>query len=413
MTGYDRVWRRSRRAPRLGGLLALVVVGVLGAASAAGCLPTAPGADPGASLAQQPSPGASRVAPTAPVPTTRATAAVSSTPMANPTPSVLGAAPAVPTPAAQASPSAPPVRADWRTYANPDLGFALSYPPGLEVSPNGANSVTIGGGGDERGPASRTFVYVSVIPEGFQSQGGEVYNYNTPEAAALFALAVGESRSLHPGGDPAVARAFTYTRLPDATLGSLSARVYVNTNPWEAPPGTTEFRYYVTWRDAMYLVGGYVMGESAARDGAISEGLFRQILGTLRFTGPPDAPLACTDRASFVADVTIPDGARVAPGVQFVKTWGLRNRGTCAWTADYALVFAGGAPMGAAPAVPLGRTVAPGEVATLSVTLTAPAAAGTYRGAWRLRNAQGVTFGIDNSADGTFWVEITVAAPAT
>jgi hypothetical protein len=201
--------------------------------------------------------------------------------------------------------------------------------------------------------------------------------------------------------------------LPDATLGGRSARAYVNTNPWEAPPGTTEYRYYLTWRDATYLVGGYIMGAGAARDGAISEGLFRQILGTLRFTGPPDAPLACADRASFVADVTIPDGARVAPGTRSVKTWALRNQGTCAWTADYALVFAGGAPMGAPPAVSLGRAVAPGEVANLSVTFTAPAAAGTYRGAWRLRNPQGTTFGIDNSADGTFWVEITVAAPAT
>jgi hypothetical protein len=75
-------------------------------------------------------------------------------------------------------------------------------------------------------------------------------------------------------------------------------------------------------------------------------------------------------------------------------------------------VFVGGEQMGAAPAVPLGRTVAPGETADLSVTLTAPAAAGTYHGSWRLRNGQGVTFGIDNSVDGTFWVEITVAAPA-
>ena len=38
------------------------------------------------------------------------------------------------------------------------------------------------------------------------------------------------------------------------------------------------------------------------------------------------AAQACTDRAQFLADVTVPDGTRFDPGQAFTKTWKLRNR---------------------------------------------------------------------------------------
>ncbi len=51
------------------------------------------------------------------------------------------------------------------------------------------------------------------------------------------------------------------------------------------------------------------------------------------------AAQACTDRAQFVADVTVPDGTRYDPGATFTKTWRLRNAGTCTWTTSYTMVF--------------------------------------------------------------------------
>ena len=126
-------------------------------------------------------------------------------------------------------------------------------------------------------------------------------------------------------------------------------------------------------------------------------------------TLPAPSPTAgCSDRVSFVADVTIPDNAVVQPGQSFVKTWRLRNSGTCTWASDYALVFIGGHRMGGVASVPLGTPVVPGSTADLSVTLTAPSDSGAFEGRWQLRNAAGHLFGTGASSDRPVWVRIKV-----
>ena len=127
----------------------------------------------------------------------------------------------------------------------------------------------------------------------------------------------------------------------------------------------------------------------------------------------PEPPSACIDRAAFVSDVTIPDNSYILAGNSFVKTWRLRNTGTCTWTADYALVFADGHKMGGPDLVPLPGPVAPGEIVDLSVTLTAPVSNGTYEGKWQLRNADGHRFGTGEKADGVFWVRIIVSSTSS
>lgn len=124
-------------------------------------------------------------------------------------------------------------------------------------------------------------------------------------------------------------------------------------------------------------------------------------------TNPPTAtPLPC-DLARFVEDVSIPDDTAMVPRQTFVKTWRVRNAGACTWTSGYALVFDGGDAMSAPALVALSGNVEPGKTVDLSVTLTAPDTAGTYRGNWKLRNSSGVLFGL---GDGTkpFWVQIKV-----
>ena len=118
----------------------------------------------------------------------------------------------------------------------------------------------------------------------------------------------------------------------------------------------------------------------------------------------------CTDAATFVADVTIPDGSQVAPGATFVKTWRLKNSGTCTWDGRYKLVFASGNTLGAlANSFALETTVAPGELVDLSVTLVAPTTPATYEGNWKLQNPQSQVFGIGANRAGAFWVKMTVA----
>jgi hypothetical protein len=116
----------------------------------------------------------------------------------------------------------------------------------------------------------------------------------------------------------------------------------------------------------------------------------------------------CTDRAEFIADVTVPDGADFTPGQTFVKTWRLRNTGTCTWTSSYDLVFDHGDAMGGPASQALPGLVHPGETIDLSLNLTAPGTVGGYQGYWLLRNSEGVIFGIGANANVAFWVEIEV-----
>jgi hypothetical protein len=122
-------------------------------------------------------------------------------------------------------------------------------------------------------------------------------------------------------------------------------------------------------------------------------------------------PIPC-NRATYVADVTIPDGTAIASGAAFTKTWRLTNAGTCTWTSAYQLVYrngdAMGVPVGYAQSLTSG-TVPPGGTVDISVNLTAPVASGSYKGSWRLREPGGQYFGLGNSG-GDFWVAITVAA---
>jgi len=115
-------------------------------------------------------------------------------------------------------------------------------------------------------------------------------------------------------------------------------------------------------------------------------------------------------QAQFITDVTIPDGTVMTPGQGFTKKWRLKNTGTCAWN-GYSLVFDSGDAMGGPATQPLGA-VNPGQEVDLEVNLTAPAAAGNYRGYWRIVSNGNVLVPILNGYQGrAFYVDIKVAAP--
>ena len=126
-------------------------------------------------------------------------------------------------------------------------------------------------------------------------------------------------------------------------------------------------------------------------------------------TNTPDA--AC-NQAQFVADLTVPDGMKVMPNARFVKTWALKNTGTCAWTPGYTVVFAGrGTAMTSQPSFPLIQEgeVKPGETANVRIMLAAPGELGIYRGYWMLRSPDDKDFGIGDNGATPFFVEIEVA----
>ena len=98
--------------------------------------------------------------------------------------------------------------------------------------------------------------------------------------------------------------------------------------------------------------------------------------------------------ASFVSDVTIPDGSYIAPGAAFTKTWRIRNNGTTTWTTNYRLVFVSGTQMSAQNSVNLPYNVGPGQTVDISVQMTAPTTSGSYKSSWMLVNESGTQFGV-------------------
>lgn len=117
---------------------------------------------------------------------------------------------------------------------------------------------------------------------------------------------------------------------------------------------------------------------------------------------------ACTNQATFIADVAAPDDTVYAPGEAFTKIWLFRNDGSCSWGFNYGLAFVTGEQMEAPDFVSLDTNVDPGEEGELSVNLIAPSTEGTYRGEWKLHDADGSLFGIGQDADAAFWVQIVI-----
>jgi uncharacterized repeat protein (TIGR01451 family) len=115
----------------------------------------------------------------------------------------------------------------------------------------------------------------------------------------------------------------------------------------------------------------------------------------------PQGPEQGPDTATFISDVTIPDGTVVSPGQALVKTWRMRDTGTTTWGSGYQLAFVGGEQMGAPSAVNVSPTAA-GNTVDISVNIVAPSSFGTHRGYWQLRNPQGTYFG------DRIWVQVTI-----
>jgi hypothetical protein len=118
-----------------------------------------------------------------------------------------------------------------------------------------------------------------------------------------------------------------------------------------------------------------------------------------------------------IRDVTIPDNTLMVPGQTFIKTWLVKNSGTCAWETGFKLVFTSGNAMGGATLV-MNRTVSPGAEVELSIAMTAPNKTGPVRGNWRMATTNGPYFGdelfvIVNLGGATSTVTSTATGTAT
>ncbi|MBV6392937.1 MAG: hypothetical protein KPEEDBHJ_02166 [Anaerolineales bacterium] len=98
------------------------------------------------------------------------------------------------------------------------------------------------------------------------------------------------------------------------------------------------------------------------------------------------------NNAVFVRDANYPPGTTVSAGEGFVKTWKVENNGSCEWAYNYTLVVVADEYFDSSWGR-LGRNVAVGTWAEVSVIVNAPKHAGTYTGYWRMADAGGNAFG--------------------
>jgi len=107
---------------------------------------------------------------------------------------------------------------------------------------------------------------------------------------------------------------------------------------------------------------------------------------------PAAVPGICANSASFLEDLTLPDGSLVAPGQILLKRWSVENTGSCDWGPGYTLQ-----PMWDNPFSDVGvQDLYParaGAVAVWAVEFVAPQEAGTYFARWQAYDPEGQPFG--------------------
>jgi hypothetical protein len=121
--------------------------------------------------------------------------------------------------------------------------------------------------------------------------------------------------------------------------------------------------------------------------------------GVATFTAPASSPAPSAspvfmagDDATFISDVTYPDGSKVTVGSTFVKKWELKNTGSVRWVNRYLAAI--GPSQGACtfPArVPVPATN-PGQTVIISVPVTAPSTPQLCYVPWKMVTANNVLY---------------------
>jgi hypothetical protein len=111
---------------------------------------------------------------------------------------------------------------------------------------------------------------------------------------------------------------------------------------------------------------------------------------------PTPTGMACTPDVEFLKDVTIPDGTDVQPGSTFVKTWQVKNSGTCDWDESFRLVQTGGAALIADPnniPLPSLKVGQDGEIAVSMAVVAGAPTGGPQQALFEFHDPGGQKFG--------------------
>jgi len=120
------------------------------------------------------------------------------------------------------------------------------------------------------------------------------------------------------------------------------------------------------------------------------------------FEQPSSGPVAPILSMTLVKDITIGDGESVRPGVNFTKTWRIKNTGDSHWPPGCSLKFILGHQLGCTERVMVDALL-PGSEYDVSVPMNSPRTPGMYQGQWRMSSPTGPLFG------DTIWVILQVS----
>jgi hypothetical protein len=111
--------------------------------------------------------------------------------------------------------------------------------------------------------------------------------------------------------------------------------------------------------------------------------------------------------AFFVGDVApIFENTEVKADSTFVKTWVVRNVGTCTWYPGYLLYWHSGARMEGPDYINFPEIVPPNRNMFLTLTLVAPREPGKYYSRWYMRDPEMNQFGIGANFDEPLMIRI-------
>ncbi len=162
----------------------------------------------------------------------------------------------------------------------------------------------------------------------------------------------------------------------------------------------------------------WVVGIDGSNPQKVVDGRFIAYLPGGKIAGPlptmqplPTTTSGCQDSAEYVSDDGL-DGTTYAPNTAFMKTWTVKNIGTCTWDSSYLVYQISGALMTQQPGywlVAQGNTIQPGQTVDIAVGMTSPPERGNYKAYWGLKNGDGERIPIEGGADGnSFYAEINV-----
>lgn len=143
----------------------------------------------------------------------------------------------------------------------------------------------------------------------------------------------------------------------------------------------------------------------------LREGTSNKSLGLTSTPQPNiDIPDGLCENAALISE-TVPDWTNFEPGAQIIKTWRVKNIGSCTWKPNTQLVFVSGEQLDGPAQQKIGKKVKPGDEVSISVEMKAPINSGKYTGYWAFQTQAGTQFGLGLSTQHLLWASVNVGIP--